>query len=386
MTWNTFEIGVFSVLVFCFIAQMLFYWVVLAKPYYYMQYIAPEKLQNLMEQPPVSIILYINNSYYDLHQFLSSILEQDYPRYEIIVVIDGISDEDEENLERLKSQHNNLYSTHVPEDTKNVSRKKLALTLGVKAAKYDLFLFTESDCYIRSNDWIFSMARHFSDKKSIVLGFSALNNTKNLSFKYMEYDCFISNLQMISCALLNHPYAGSGRNMAYSKEHFIEQKGFVKFRILQQGEDDLFINEIATGENTEVELSAQSVIIAEIADSLHWERQKIDKMATQCFYKRGPVAFWRLEAYTRIGFIFTVLTCLVCGFPYTSMPDILLSGIALFLFFVRYFSQFFVVNKTIEHLQLNKFYGTIILFDLCQPFINLYFYISRLFRRKENYT
>jgi len=386
MIWNTLEIGVLSALIFCFIVRMLFYRIVLAQPYYYMRSIASGKLLNPIAQPPISVIIYLKNSKYDLFQLLSNILEQNYPEFEVIVVTDGISDDDEETLKRLKYQYSNLYTTHVPNETKNVSRKKLALTLGIKAAKYDKLLFTESDSRIRTTEWIYLMACRFSAPKTIVLGFSALENSESFSSKYIAYDYFFSNLQMISCALLNQPYAGNGRNMAYSKEHFIEQKGFVKHRILQQGEDDLFINDIATGENTAVELSARSITLTEINNFADWKRYKTDRMITQRFYKRGPVAFWRLETYTRIGFFAALIASFICGFPYSSEINFLLPGIALVLFIIGFSSQLFIINKTLNHLHLEKFYLTILLFDIFQPFVNLYFYIYRHLKEKQNYT
>ena len=384
MIWSTFQIILLAVLLFCFITQLLYYWVVLAKPYYYMCSSADETVHG--GQPPVSIIISIKKPYHELFQFLPGILEQEYPEFEVIVVTDGILDEDEEALERLKLEHPHLYSTHVPDDTRNVSRKKLALTLGIKASKYDKLLFIESDSCVRTTSWLSLMARHFSDKKSIVLGFSALECTESVSHKYMTYDYFVSNLQMIALALFNHPYAGNGRNMAYEKVHFLEQKGFVKHRLLQHGEDDLFVNDIATNENTAVELSAESVTLTEIDDSYDWKHEKIDRMVTKHFYKRGPVAFWRMESFIRVGFIASLIACIICGLPYTSPIYFLLPGIALLCFAVLLFSQFIVINKTAEQLQLRKFYVTILLFDLVQPFINLYFYIYKVFNGKENYT
>jgi len=385
MTWNTFEIVLLAALTFCFIIQMLYYWVVMAKPYYYIQS-AKGNLQNTGEQPPVSIIISIKKSNRDLLRFLPSILEQEYPEFEVIVVTDAISDENEEALKRLKLNYPNLYSTHVPDDTKNVSRKKLALTLGIKAAKYDKLLFTESDSRIRTKDWISLMVRHFSYKKSVILGFSAFENATGLSHKYKAYDYFISNLQMIALALFNHPYAGNGRNMAYTKTHFLEQKGFVKYRILQHGEDDLFVNEIATSENTAVELSAASVTLTEINDFYDWKHEKIDRMVTKRFYKRGPVALWRLETYMRICFFAVIIACFVYGLPYKYTGNLILPGIAFLCFVIQFSSQLFVINKTAEKLQLEKFYMTILWFDLFQPFINLHFFIYQIFKGKENYT
>jgi len=386
MILNTFEIGLLSTLIVCFIAQLLFYWVVLAKPYYYMRSLAKENFQGNYKQPPVSVIIYVKKSNHDLFRFLSGILEQEYPEFEVIVVTDRISDADEETLERLKLDYTHLYSTHVPDDTRNISRKKLALTLGIKAAKYDKLLFTESDSRVRTKNWISLMARHFSNKKTIVLGFSSFKRATNLFRRYKAYDYFVSNLQMISLALFNHPYAGNGRNLAYTKTHFLEKKGFVKYRILQHGEDDLFVNEIATSENTAVELSPASVTIAEIEDFYNWKHEKIDRMVTKHFYKRGPVALWRLESYMRIGFYAALIACFFCGSPYASTEDFILPGIAFLCFVVQLSSQFFVINKTSKQLRLDKFYLTVLLYDLFQPLIDLYFYIYRIFKGKENYT
>ena len=386
MIWNTFEIGLLSALIVCFIAQLLFYWVVLAKPYYHMRSLVKENFRDNQEQPPVSVIVCIKKSNHDLFRFLSGILEQEYPEFEVIVVTDRISDADEETLERLKLNHPHLYSTHVPDDTRNISRKKLALTLGIKAAKYDKLLFTESDSHVRTKYWISLMARHFSNRKTIVLGFSAFKQATNLFRRYKAYDYFVSNLQMISLALFNHPYAGNGRNLAYTKTHFLEKKGFVKYRILQHGEDDLFVNEIATSENTAVELSPASVTLAEMEDFYDWKHEKIDRMVTKHFYKRGPVALWRLESYIRICFYAALIACFICGAPYASPENFILPGIAFLCFAIQLSSQFFVINKIAKHLRLNKFYLTVFLYDLFQPLIDSYFYIYRIFKGKENYT
>ena len=351
-----------------------------------MKSITKGELQTPTTQPPVSIIISVKKFNTDLPQFLANILEQDYPEFEVIVVTDGISGADNEALTRLKYQYTNLYLTHVPEDTRNISRKKLALTLGIKASKYDYLLFTEPDSLTRTNEWIFSMVRHFSKKKSIVLGFSAINNLNSISQKFMAFDYFLTNLQMISLALFNHPYAGDGRNMAYTKKHFIEQKGYVKHRILKRGEDDLFINEIATGDNTAVELSAQSIILAKMDDFHDWKCQKIDRMSTKRFYKKGPVAFWRMETFSRIIFFAAIITCFICGFPYKSTHDFLFPWIAFFCFIVRFSSQLIVINRIVERLQLEKFYLTILLFDVLQPFFDLYYFFYGLFKEKENYT
>ena len=370
-----------SVLAFFFIIQLVFYWIVLAKPYYHLRSIKKGNTKLPAARPPVSVIVCIRNEHYDLRSFLPPILEQDYPEFEVIVVNDGVTEESADAVTYLKNQYENLYSTHIPKDTKNVSRKKLGLTLGVKAAKYDTLLFTEADSAPRTSHWISSMARHFQSKKTIVLGLSAAKKKKGFSRAFFAYDYFFTNIQMMSLALLNRPYAGNGRNLAYLKNHFNAQKGFLKYSFLELGEDDLFVKEIASSNNTSVELSPESIMSVEINDFYDWKNLKIRNSITKRFYKFGPIATWRLESFSRIGFVISLIACCIYGFPYLFLPLV-----ALFCFFIRLFTQIFVINKTAENLRLQKFYLTIPLFDLFQPFMNIYFFTYRIFKGKEFYT
>ena len=94
--------------------------------------------------------------------------------------------------------------------------KKFALTLGIKAAKYDYLLLTDADCYPRDKDWISSMAQHFSNK-TIVLGYGAYEKHKGLLNKLVRFDTFQVAMQYFSYALIGKTYMGVGRNLAYKK-------------------------------------------------------------------------------------------------------------------------------------------------------------------------
>ncbi|GHU65278.1 glycosyl transferase family 2 [Bacteroidia bacterium] len=363
---------------------MLYYWVVLAKPYRYLQSDAKEQTGFPSEQPPVSVVVCVRKKCHNFNRFLSALLEQDYPEFEVIIVSDGISDSNKEILASFQNEYKNLYTTYIPEDTRNVSRKKLGLTLGIKAAKYDYLLFTEADGYVRTNQWISAMTRHFDGKKSIVLGFSAIvNSPKHFLSRYIAFDYFFSNLQMLASALFKRPYAGDGRSLAYEKRHFTEQKGFVRHRVLKRGEDDLFINDIATRKNTAVELSAESVVFTEFGRFEDWKRMKSDRAITQSYYKRGSLTLQRLEFFSRLVFLICTVACFFVPYSY---PFVILPGIAALLYIIRFLSELYVTSVTTAELQLKTFYFLLPVFDLIQIYMNLYFYLYRIFNKKENYT
>ena len=370
-----------SILGFFLIVQLVYYWGILAKPYYYQKKINKGTISIPSSQPPVSIIICAKNEAKNIQRFLPSILEQDYPTYEVIVVNDNSTDDSEDVLKRLESQYNHLYHTYIPQGSKNLSRKKLGITLGLKAAKYDILLFTEIDSRPMSKKWIANMVRHFSDKKTVVLGFCTFEEQKGFLSKFAYFDYFFSNLQMISMALLKRPYGANGRNFAYHRSHFDSQKGYSKHRFLQMGEDDLFVNEITTKRNVAIELSPESIITTRMEGLFEWKDFKINRATTKRFYKMGSVLFWRLELASRFFFAASFIACFIYGFW-----GIVLPVSALLAFIVRFLSQMFVINKTAGYLTLEKFYLRIFLFDLMQPFANIYFYIYQLFKGKKGYT
>jgi glycosyltransferase involved in cell wall biosynthesis len=381
MAIDTTGIFLLSALAFFLLVQIVYYWVFLAKPYYYREKIKKGKITFPESNPPVSVIIYAKNETENLQNFLPLVLEQDYPEYEVIVVNDDSSGDSEDVLKRLESQYKQLYHTYIPQGTKNLSRKKLGLSLGIKAAKYDVLLFTEADSRPTDKKWIKSMAKHFSRKKSIVLGWSVFEKQGGVIAKYIAFDYFFSNMQMIAMALLHRPYGANSRNLAYKKEHFTAQKGYSKHRFLQMGEDDLFVNEIATKDNIAVELSPESIITIKQEGIFEWKEMKINRAITQAFYKKGQVIFWRIELWSRFFFLASVVACAVYDFWNIWLPSAALLAILL-----RLFSQLFVINKTAGGLGLKKFRVMIPMFDLIQPFVNICFYMYRLFGNYKKYT
>ncbi len=381
ITLDSTGIVLLAVMGLCFLVQMVYYWVFLLKPSRFQKTSDRNENETGSARPSVSVIICAKNESENLRRFLPRMLEQDYSQYEVIVVNDGSTDESEEVLGELEKQYSHLYRTYIPQESKYLSRKKLAMMVGIKAAKYDVLLFTEADCEPVSRNWISLMVRHHESNCQVVIGMNLLSKKKGLLHKFAAYDHLINGLQMLSLALFHRPYCGNGRNLAYKKELFYEQKGYSKYMNLQAGEDDLFINQVATSGNTSVEISPESQTHSYLEGFYVWKELKIRKATTQRYYKSGPVAFWRFEIYTRCIFIIAMVTSIVYGWTQLILPVV--AGI---LFFIRFFSHLYIVNRTSNCFQTEKFYLTLPLFDFLQPFFDSYFHIHRIFRGKKDYT
>ena len=87
--------------------------------------------------PGVSVIVHAQDSSRQLAAMLPAVLQQDYPGdFEVVVVNDGSSRDVTDVVNFLSNTYHNLHITFVPFEAHNLSRTKLGISLGIKAARY----------------------------------------------------------------------------------------------------------------------------------------------------------------------------------------------------------------------------------------------------------
>ena len=263
--------------------------------------------------PPLSIVLSAHDEAHHLRQLLPLLLEQDYPQFEVIVINDNSTDNTEEVLKQLEDSHPNLYHSFTPSTARYISRKKLSLTLGIKASRYDWLVFTEVDCRPASNQWLRTMARNFTADTDIVLGYSGYAPHKGFRLANLAFNNLLLSLRYLSMALRRHTYMGCGRNLAYRKELFYRNHGFSQQLNLKRGEDDLFINQAATSSNTRVELSAAAATHI-VPHNLH-EHMTVrhDYHASSRYFKGSQRHVWAFETGVQLLYTIGTLACILIG-------------------------------------------------------------------------
>ena len=376
MLGNIFALGL--IVVFCF--QVYYY-----LRYFFVVFWAERKQRKgksnfLTEQPPVSVVICSKDESENLQKFLPSILEQDYPNFEVIVVNDGSTDTTSEVLSIFKQNYSNLYETYIPQSTEIISRKKLGLTLGIKAAKNEILLFTDADCKAVSNKWISEMVKNFTPETEFVLGCGLYMYEKSFVNRLISYDTLTIALQYLGFAFAGKPYMGVGRNLAYRKSTFMSHKGFAGFLHVQSGDDDLFVNAWATAENVKVETSAESVTVSIPKKTFkEWISQKDRHLSTSSMYKKADL--WRMtgELGTRTLFYAFFVLSLCFWIPISG-------AVALSLFFLRLTLQVILLNLSYRKIaQVERvFHIDVLLFDILLPLINLFLKVrNKLFRKKN---
>ncbi|NRA91934.1 MAG: glycosyltransferase, partial [Psychroserpens sp.] len=204
-------------------------------------------------------IICAKNEAENLKKFVPDLLSQTFPKFELVLINDNSKDDSLLVMESFKERHSNITIVNVKPNEAFWGSKKYALTLGIKAAKYDFLLFTDADCKPISEEWVQEMSSHFTNSKSIVLGYGSYKKIKG-SFlnKLIRYETLLTAMQYFSLAKTGSPYMGVGRNLAYRKALFFQSNGFMSHMQLQSGDDDLFINQVADNTNTAIALTPNS--------------------------------------------------------------------------------------------------------------------------------
>lgn len=291
----------FYIFIVVICVQLFFYAYIFSK--------VKQKKENTVatNKPPISVVVCAKNEADNLNLFLPSILDQDYPNFELVLINDGSTDTTLSVMERFKAKHSNIKIVNVKTIETFWGNKKYALTLGIKAATHNHLLFTDADCKPVSNQWISEMASHFTASHQIVLGYGAYSKIKN-SFlnKLVRFETLMTAIQYFSYAKLGHPYMGVGRNMAYTKDLFFEARGFMDHMHIKSGDDDLFVNQIASAENTTICLSNNSFTESTPKTSFNdWITQKSRHITTAKHYKSKHKAI--LSTFYISQFLFVAL-------------------------------------------------------------------------------
>ena len=289
---------------------------------------------------PLSLVVYTKNQALNLKDNIPLWLEQEYPDFEIILINDASFDDTLNVMELFEENNENIKIVNVENNETFWGSKKYALTLGIKKASHQRMIFTGADCKPASNKWLNEMGAHFSSKKQIVLGYGSYYKKKGLLNRLIRFDTLLTAIQYFSFTLFGMPYMGVGRNLAYSSNVYYDNGGFVSHIEIQAGDDDLFINQIATKTNTAICYSKKSFTYSESKSTWkEWISQKKKYITTAKLYQFKH-QFFLSFFYTSL-FLFWVFSISTLSLLDWKIP----SALILFRMVFQYITMYHAAKK-----------------------------------------
>jgi glycosyltransferase involved in cell wall biosynthesis len=327
----------------------LFIAIVLGQFFYYVVFFGKFSFAKTATAPqkriPISVIVCAKNEEENVKAFVPLLMQQDYPDFEVVLIDDASSDETLALFEAFEKQYPNIKLVKVQNNEAFWGNKKFALTLGIKAAKYEHLLFTDADCYPASDQWIKQMSAHFTPQKTIVLGYGAYEKISgSLLNKLIRFETLLTATSYFSWAKMGKPYMGVGRNLAYKREEFFNVRGFMDHMKIRSGDDDLFINQAATQANCTTCFSAEAFTYSKPKTTVaSWFTQKRRHVATANYYKAFDQ--FQLSFFYALQLSFVLVAIVLLAFQFQWIAVVSLIG---FRYLFAWISMGFSAGKLKE--------------------------------------
>ena len=271
-----------------------------------------------------------------------------------------------------------------------------------------------------------AMCRNFSPGTDVVIGQAVYNHRsdKGSGHRLRSFDSVCTRALYTVWAICCKPYRGTCDNLAYRRDTFFANKGFSKSMNLHYGDDDIFVSEIAAGENTAVELSRESFISTTYEDparALREQKYRYDftsrYIRTHAFAAERAMAaiYWlnfvaivlltlvaaiNITALFAPSFVAAISTSLLAALHPETMAtlaghftrgtfginDVLLTAAPLLLLLLHSLPGIIVYRSVARMLHMPRLFFTVPLFTLVRPILNLRYHLRGHRFRQQNFT
>ena len=193
----------------------------------------------------VSIIIAARNEEENIGRTLDCILNQDFPRHllEVIVVDDHSTDRTSEIILSYASQGVQLIQLR--EGRTMNSYKKYAINQAIAQAKGEIVVTTDADCRMGTN-WLTTVIQKFEESDCYMLSSPVSYSEEKSLFERLQTLEFQFLIGLGAAGIGNGaPTTCNGANLAYRRDIFHEVGGFNGIDQLASGDDELLLHKIA---------------------------------------------------------------------------------------------------------------------------------------------
>jgi len=212
------------------------------------------------ETPSVTVVCSARNEEKNLSGLLRCLSLQTYPkeRLEFILVDDRSVDATPALLEQFAREHPNAEVLRIPNEDKSTSPKKHAIAKAVARASGQIILTTDADC-LPGPEWIAGIVRCYEAEIGMVLGYAPYRTDgpfDTFFHKLLALEYFTMGAVAAATVSMGHPSTCNGANLSFRKEVFDKIGGYGDGKKLLSGDDDLFMQSVASKKDWKIRFAA----------------------------------------------------------------------------------------------------------------------------------
>ena len=299
-----------------------------------------------VSKEPITVIITAHDNLPELERNLPLFPKQQYAAdYQVIVVCQSTDAETQDYLKRLSAENPHLYYTYIPESSRYMSRKKLQITLGVKAAKYEWIILTEPNCKPKNDNWLTAMSQHFCQSYNLVLGYVELDEeTKGVR----RFDSIRKAFYLLRRAQHSYGYRSHMPNVAFRKSQFMQEQGYQGNLEYVRGEYDFLVNKYGQLGETAVVLDSDAWLVRDEPTNKSWHNAHLYHLSSQKSLDRAKSMRTLMFFDHLFPHLSLIASIAVLAFAIITQ-DWLLTGIAGFALLLLFLLRMIIAIKAIRH-------------------------------------
>ena len=296
--------------------------------------------------PHITVLITAHDNQSELERNLPMFLKQQYSAdYQVIVVCQSSDADTIDYLKRTAAETPHLYYTFIPESSRYMSRKKLQITLGVKAAKYEWIILTEPTCHPENGKWLSTMARNCQEPNHLVLGYVGFEEeTKTVR----RFECIRKAFYVLRRAQQSHGYRTHMPNVAFRKSDFMREQGYQGNLELVRGEYDFLVNKYAQCGDTAVELDSDAWLTHDEPSDKSWHNAHLYLQASRRSLYRA-MSMRTLMFFDHLMPHLSLVASIAALAYSIIMQDWILTGCAGFALLLLFILRMIIANKAVKH-------------------------------------
>lgn len=330
---------------------------------------------------PVSVVIISHDNAPELEKHLPAFLSQKYDAdYQVIVVADKSDSETDDVIKRFSSDPH-LYATFMPLSSRYISRKKLAITLGIKAAKNPWVIVTDAWCMPESDEWLHSFASHLDDSSDVVLGYTRYEEDAPSNYHFENIVNASINLRS---AQKESAYGSASRLVAIKKDIFLEGDGFLGNLKYMRGEYDFLVNKFGGDGRTSTAFTPSAFLSEDTPFSKRWSENHLFAINTG----RHLNGHWLMTLIRQIDFGMMNITnlAIIGALVYGGMKeDWIVLGAGILAFIIEYAIICLTAKRALKRFDSQVSIFLVPFLAFMQPFRNIGWRLRYYFTNKNDF-
>jgi glycosyltransferase involved in cell wall biosynthesis len=332
--------------------------------------------------PPISVIITVHNEGECLEKNLPLFLNQDYPADFQIIVVHENGDSLTDDIVKRHVNEKHFYSTFIPDSSRYMSKKKLAITIGVKAAKHEWIVLTDATCHPMSDKWLRKIGEACNNNINMVIGLAKYTDEAK---RYYQYERTRTACYLLHEEIHGHAFRTTSQNLAFRKSVFIKEEGFRGNLQYLREEYGFLVNKYAEGTNIATVTDPESWMIDEAPSHKTWINDHL-------FYinaKKSLKHSWRFNFLHRIDTIILHLKFIAIlgtiAFAAITNRWILLAA-AILALLIDVTISILITRKTFKFLEIKMPSLAALTYEKCEFWHNINNKIRYIATNKNEFT